>query len=123
MWTKLDDDGRITCTTPYKEFADEDMQDLDIFPKNFDFANQSDYRVVDGKLVLDPPPIPPEIQLMDLKAKMDSTNDIVLQAYEAKLMGETLDEATSSAYAEVIANRAQWRKQIAEIEAQLKGGE
>ena len=92
MWTRTDDTGRIVCTTIYEKYADEEMQDLDIFPEDFDFGKQYDYRIVDGELVYDPLPDPPEVQLNNLKAQLASTNDLIVQAYEDMLDHLSLTE-------------------------------
>lgn len=119
MWTRTDDTGRIVCTTIYEKYADEEMQDLDIFPEDFDFGKQYDYRIVDGELVYDPLPDPPEVQLNNLKAQLASTNDLIVQAYEDMLLGKELDDETAAKYAEALTNRETWRQQIAELEAEI----
>lgn len=119
MWTRTDETGRIVCTTIYEKYADEEMQDLDIFPEDFDFGKQYDYRIVDGELVYDPLPDPPEVQLNNLKAQLAATNDLIVQAYEDMLLGKDLDDETATKYAETLANRETWRQQIAELEAEI----
>lgn len=119
MWTRTDETGRIVCTTPYEKYADEEMQDLDIFPEDFNFGKQYEYRVVDGELVHDPLPDPPQVQLGRLRVKMEESNQLVLDAYEAMLLGTDLDDETATKYAEAISNRAQWREEIKELEAQI----
>lgn len=48
-----DEAGHICATTDVEEFA-EGMAEFD-FPEGFDFERQSEYRIVDGELVHDPP--------------------------------------------------------------------
>lgn len=121
MWTAVDETGRITCTTPYEEFADETMQDLDIFPEDFNFGAQYEYRIVDGALVHDPLPDPPEKTLYELKQKMAESDETILEMYEAMLMSTELDDETATNYAQVLQNRAEWKAQIKELEAQIAG--
>lgn len=60
MYVATDEDGRIGATTDVQEYA-EGMAEFD-FPDDFDFLTQSDWRIVDGELVHDPPqPTPEEI--------------------------------------------------------------
>lgn len=119
MWTATDETGRITCTTPHEEFADETMQDLDIFSEDFNFSTQYEYRIVDGALVHDPLPDPPEKTLAELRYKLHSTDSVVMEMYAAMLMSAELDDETASYYAEVLANRVDWQQQIKELEAQI----
>lgn len=119
MWTAVDETGRITCTTPYEKYADESMIDYDIFPDDFNFGTQNDYRIVDGELVYDPLPEPPESQIAKLKGKLAETNDTVLEMYEAMVLGKELDDETAAEYAQVMVDRESWKQQIAELEAQI----
>lgn len=54
MYVQTDETGRILATTEFEEYASDDMTEFD-FPEGFDFNAQSEYRVVDGELVHDPP--------------------------------------------------------------------
>ena len=54
MYVSFTEDGRIGATTPYKEYASEDMIEFD-FPDDFDFTTQNQYRIQDGELIFDPP--------------------------------------------------------------------
>lgn len=49
MYVKIDEDGRICATTPYKEFADETYFEFD-FAEDFDFMHQYEYGIIDGEL-------------------------------------------------------------------------
>lgn len=59
MYVSFTEDGRIGATTPYKEYAAEDMIEFD-FPDDFDFTTQNQYRIQDGELIFDPPPMSEE---------------------------------------------------------------
>lgn len=59
MYVSLTKDGYIGATTPYEEYASEDMIEFD-FPEDFDFDKQNQYKIKDGELVFDPPPMSEE---------------------------------------------------------------
>ena len=52
MYVKLDENGRITATTAYKEYA-EGMIEFE-FPEDFNFLKQEKYRIENGELIEDP---------------------------------------------------------------------
>lgn len=54
VYAYTDDTGRVLATTGHKEYAGDDYVEFD-FPDGFDFSSQSEYRIVDGELVHDPP--------------------------------------------------------------------
>lgn len=54
-FASTDDSGRVLVTTG-EDFATDDMEAFD-FPEDFDFARQSEYRIVDGELLYDPLPV------------------------------------------------------------------
>ena len=54
MYVSVDETGRIFATTEFEEYA-EGMSEF-IFPDDFDFSKQYEYRIVDGKLIHDPEP-------------------------------------------------------------------
>ena len=54
MYVMTDEDGRVTATTPYEEFA-AGMAELDL-PEGFGDWPQQEWRLVGGELVHDPPP-------------------------------------------------------------------
>lgn len=56
MYVQTDTDGRITVTTPYEQYASEDMFEF-TFPDNFDFATQNEYKIQNGELVHSPAPL------------------------------------------------------------------
>lgn len=59
MYVSLTKDGYIGATTPHMEYASEDMIEFD-FPEDFDFDKQNQYKIKDGELVFDPPPMSEE---------------------------------------------------------------
>lgn len=59
MYVLLDEEtGRICATTDREEYS-EGMVEFD-FPEDFDYENQSDYRITDGELIYDPLPMSDE---------------------------------------------------------------
>ena len=58
MYVSLDENGRICASTSKEEYA-EGMTEFE-FPDDFDYENQSDYRIVDGELIHDPLPMSDE---------------------------------------------------------------
>lgn len=55
MYVQTDTDGRITVTTPYEQYASEDMFEFD-FPDDFDFTTQNEYIIQNGELAHSPKP-------------------------------------------------------------------
>ena len=64
MHVALTDDNRIGATTSYEEYASDDMIEFE-FPEGFDFSKQDQYKIVDGELIFDPPPISEEEKAME----------------------------------------------------------
>lgn len=58
MYVSVDENGRICASTSKEEYA-EGMTEFE-FDDDFDYENQSDYRIVDGELVHDPLPMSDE---------------------------------------------------------------
>lgn len=58
MYVSVDKNGRICASTSKEEYA-EGMTEFE-FPDDFDYENQSDYRIVDGELIHDPLPMSDE---------------------------------------------------------------
>ena len=69
MFVQLDETGRILCTTENEAYKSEDMIEFE-FPESFDFSTQNQYRIVDGNLTLDPPPISEEVKEMERSIQM-----------------------------------------------------
>lgn len=121
MYVSTDETGRIGATTEYEQFA-IGMDEFE-FPEDFDFSLQNEYRIVDGELVHDPLPEPPELQIANLKSQLAETDYAVIKVYESMVTGDALPEEDASRYAEIISQRQQWRAQINELESSLEGGE
>lgn len=118
MYVTTDTSGRILATSEYAEYLPEEAFEFE-FPDDFDFTVQNDYRVVDGELVSDPVPVPPEVQLAELKQKLAQTDYIIVKVQEYAISEEALSDEDANRYADVIAQRKQWRQQINELESTL----
>lgn len=114
----VDEDGRILVTTPYSEYASEDMTEF-TFPDDFDFGIQNEYRIVDGELVHEPLPDPPEVKIAQLKANLSETDYVVTKLAEMMLTGVTISDEDSERYSEIIANRQAWRDEINQLEKEV----
>lgn len=68
MYAQTDTDGRITATTPYEEYASEDMFEFN-FPEDFDFSQQNAYVIQNGKLEYSPKPLSEEAISAEKEAK------------------------------------------------------
>lgn len=64
MYVALTDDNRIGATTSYEEYASDDMIEFE-FPEGFLFSKQDQYKIVDGELIFDPPPMSEEEKAME----------------------------------------------------------
>lgn len=117
-----DETGRINATTPYIEYAGDDMFAF-TFPDDFDFSTQNEYRIVEGELVHDPLPEPADLQISELKQKLYDTDYAVIKVYESMVTGEALPDEDAERYAEIIEQRKAWRVQINELEASSEGGD
>lgn len=117
MYVSTDETGRIGATTDVEEFA-IGMDEFD-FPEDFDFSVQNEYRIVDGELVHDPLPDPPEQIISQLKSQLSQTDYAVIKVYEAMVTGEPLPDEENERYAELITQRRQWRAQINQLEAEV----
>ena len=51
MYVQLDTEGRITGTAEYNCFPENTTVIESNFPEEFDFNNQSEYLIIDGKLI------------------------------------------------------------------------
>lgn len=60
------------------------------------------------------------IQLGDLEQKMYESDDVVMQIVEQQILGVEVMNADAQHYAEVIAQRMDWRSQIAELKSQIQ---
>lgn len=86
-YVATDEDGRIGATTSEKEYASDYMEEF-TFPDDFDFAVQSEYRIVDGELVHDPLP-EPEPEPAPLEKAVTTANEAKAVAEEAKAIAES----------------------------------
>lgn len=118
----IDENGRINATTPYAEYAGDDMFEI-AFPDDFDFSTQNEYRIVDGELVHEPIVISAQAQIAELKQKLADTDYTVIKVYESMVTGEALPDEDAERYAEIIEQRKAWRVQINELEASSEGGD
>ena len=59
---QTDETGRILVSSSEFQCGENDIQ-IDL-PDDFDFERQADYRIVDGALIYDPLPEPPEPEPM-----------------------------------------------------------
>ena len=120
-YVNIDETGRIYCTVYEEQYRQPEDIEFE-FPDDFDFSVQYEYRIVDGELVHDPLPDPPEMQIAQLKTQLASTDYAVIKVYEAMVTGDELPEEEASRYAEMIVQRREWRSQINELEASLEEG-
>lgn len=60
------------------------------------------------------------IQLGDLEQKMYESDNVVMQIVEQQILGVEVMDADAQHYAEVIAQRMDWRSQIAELKSQIQ---
>lgn len=121
-YISTDENGYITCTVTDEQYRQpNDFQFT--FPDDFDFSKQHEYRIVNGELIHDPPPEPIDIQIGRLKSSLAQTDYAVIKVYEAMVTGDELPEEDAQRYAEIIAQRKEWRSKINELEASAEGGE
>lgn len=59
-------------------------------------------------------------QLGDLEQKMYESDNVVMQIVEQQILGVEVMDADAQHYAEVIAQRMDWRSQIAELKSQIQ---
>lgn len=116
---ELDESGRIWGTVPPQDDDEPDMRVPVEFPDDFDFMNQHEYRVVDGQLVHDPLPDPPETRIAKLKQQLDDTDYVIVKMAESSVTGVPLSEEDSSRYADIIEQRRQWREEINKLESEV----
>ena len=120
-FVKVDEQSRIESTTEYQEYASEEMFEFD-FPEDFDFGIQDEYRIIDGELIENSKPIPISRQIAELKVKLRETDYVPTKLMDYQVTGTALSDDEAERYADIMAQRQQWREQINELEAQLEGG-
>lgn len=116
---QLDESGRVWGTfIPEEDKASGSHISID-FPDDFDFMIQHEYRYVDGQLIHDPLPDPPETAIAKLKQRLDDTDYIIVKMAESSVTGVPLSEEDSSRYADIIEQRRQWREEINKLESEV----
>ena len=120
MFVTTDETGRICCTGDVGSVEHGDVE-FD-FPEGFDFAAQSEYRIVDGGLVHDPMPESPEDEAARLKRELASTDYVPVKLAEMMITGEELPEGDADRYAGIILRRREIRARINEIEGVTEDG-
>ena len=60
------------------------------------------------------------VQLGDLEQKMSESNDAIMQIVEQQILGVEVMAADAQTYAEIIAQRMDWRSQIDEIKTKIQ---
>lgn len=100
----VDENNRLVMTTEYP--LDETKP---IYEIPDDIQNIGDYVLQDDKLVYQPLPKSNDEQIFLLKQNLKDTDYVILKIAEGV--------ATTEEYADVIAQRQEWRKQINELES------
>lgn len=130
MWVRLDEDGRVCVTSDVKEYADllddsgevvSESVEMEL-PEGFDAGRQGDFRLVDGELVDDPAPEPPEEESERLRAELASTDYVPVKLAEMMVCGEELPEEDADRYAGIILRRREIRARISELEVVTEDG-
>ena len=115
----LDENGRIWGTAIPEYDDDPDLGVFIEFPDDFDFLIQHEYRYVDGRLIHDPFPDPPETRIAKLKQQLADTDYVVVKMSESSVTRVPLNEEDSSRYADIIEQRRQWREEINKLESEV----
>lgn len=106
----LAEDGRVLSVT-FKEYAPADAVFADELPE----GNVYDFRYVNGTFVYDPLPVDRKEfvsrRIVELKQKLSDTDYNIIKVVEGA--------AALSDMADIIEQRAQWRKEINELETEL----
>ena len=116
-----DADGRLQNVTTYP--LDTAKPTLEL-PENFDLKNVRDYVLRGGALILDPYERMPSAaeQIAALKQKLVETDYIAAKAVDAMTAADSLTallaalKSIRTEYADVLAQRAAWRKEINDLE-------
>lgn len=114
MYAVLNDESRL-CSVASAEYREGSSVEID-FPDDFDINSHMEYRYVDGELVHDPEPIPPEVQIAQLKAKLSETDYVVVKLAEAQVAGVSMQSEDEERYRDIIEQRCGWRAEINELE-------
>lgn len=117
---QTDDGGRLQSITTYP--LDESLPMLEL-PDDFDLATARDYIFQDGKFVRDIIRDSAE-RMLELEQNLAQTDYIVAKAMETILEADSLSsllaalKSIRTEYADVLAQRATWRAEINELEAE-----
>lgn len=118
---QTDESGRLESVTLYP--LDMEKPSLEL-PENFDLKNVRDYVLSDGALKHDPFVAVPSVaeQIAALKRKLAETDYITAKAVDAMTAADSLTallaalKSIRTEYADVLAQRAAWRKEINDLE-------
>ena len=118
---KTDESGRLESVTLYP--LDTANPTLEL-PEDFDLKNIRDYVLSGGALKHDPFVAVPSVaeQIATLKQKLSDTDYITAKAVDAMAAADSLAallaalKSIRTEYADVLAQRAAWRKEINDLE-------
>ena len=118
---KIDENGRLESVTLYP--LDTTKPTLEI-PEDFDLKSIRDYVLQGGALIRDPyVPVPSVAeQIAALKQKLAQTDYITAKAVDAMTSADSITALLTALknirteYADVLAQRAAWRKEINDLE-------
>ena len=118
---QTDESGRLESVTLYP--LDETKPTLEL-PDDFDLKRIRDYVLIGGALKHDPFVDVPSVaeQIATLKRKLDETDYIAAKAVDAMAAADGLTsllaalKSIHTEYADVLAQRAAWRKEINNLE-------
>ena len=118
---QTDEGGRLESVTLYP--LDTAKPTLE-FPEDFDLKNVRDYVLSGGALKHDPFVAVPSVaeQIAALKQKLADTDYITAKAVDAMAAADSLTslltvlKSIRTEYADVLAQRAAWRKEINDLE-------
>lgn len=118
---KADEGGRLESVTLYP--LDMEKPSLEL-PEDFDLKSIRDYVLIGGALKHDPFIVVPSVaeQIAALKQKLVETDYIAAKAVDAMTAADSLTallaalKSIRTEYADVLAQRAAWRKEINDLE-------
>ena len=118
---QTDESGRLQSVTVYPLDTTEPTLEL---PDDFDLSRVRDYVLNGGMLKHDPFVAVPSVaeQIATLKRKLDETDYITAKAVDAMMAADSLTallaalKSIRTEYADVLAQRAAWRKEINDLE-------
>ena len=118
---QTDESGRLESVTLYP--LDMEKPSLEL-PEDFDLKSVRDYVLIGGALKHDPFVAVPSVaeQIAALKQKLVETDYIAAKAVDAMTAADSLTallaalKSIRTEYADVLAQRAAWRKEINDLE-------